>query len=122
MSRHTDALYLDHIVAACDRIRRYMAGVSLADFLSNDEKQSAVIRQLEIVGEAVGQLSDAFRRAHPDLPWARVKALRNVLIHGYADVDLHQVWVITQENVPALGGAAARLLAALTEHDPEWDR
>ncbi len=90
--------------------------------MRDEFRQSAVIRQLEIAGEAAGRLSETFREAHPAMEAREMKALRNVLIHGYADVDLHQVWVITQENVPALGGAAARLLAALTEHDPEWDR
>jgi uncharacterized protein with HEPN domain len=118
MSRHTEAIYLDHMLAACDRIGRFLKDVTLPAFLANEEKQSAVIRQLEIIGEAAGRLSPSFRVSHPQLPWQRIKDLRNVLIHGYAEVDLLQVWDITQQNVPALAAG----LRALTRGEPEWER
>jgi len=110
-------VYLDHIVVACDRIDRYLAGVSYDAFLANDEKQSAVIRQLEIIGEAAGRLSEAFRRSNTEIPWGRLKALRNVLIHAYADVNVERVWTVAREDAPVLRGVAARLLTRLPGPD-----
>ncbi len=64
--------------------------------------QSAIIRQLEIAGEAAGRLSEEFRQSHPELEARRLKALRNVLIHGYADVDLETVWDVVRHDLPSL--------------------
>jgi uncharacterized protein with HEPN domain len=61
-----------------------------------------VIRQLEIIGEATKRLSEDLRSQHAEVPWRRVAGLRDVLIHDYMGVDLAAVWVITQENLPAL--------------------
>lgn len=119
MSRHHDELYLRHMRAACDQIARYLAGVSWAAFEQNPEKQDAVIRQLEILGEAAGRLSAPFRQAHPEMPWQRIKDLRNVLIHGYAHVDLTRVWQIARDSVPALRHAVDQALRA---QDTEWNR
>jgi uncharacterized protein with HEPN domain len=112
MSRHHDDLYLRHIRAACDRVAQYLTGVSWAAFEENMEKQDAVIRQLEILGEAAGRLSDPFRQAHPEMPWQRIKDLRNVLIHGYAHVDLTRVWEIAHESVPPLRHVVDQALRA----------
>jgi uncharacterized protein with HEPN domain len=64
--------------------------------------QDAVIRNLEVIGEAVRNLSPEFRRQHPELPWRSISALRNVLIHEYFGVDLEIVWRIVQRRLPAL--------------------
>jgi len=71
-------------------------------FMSDEFRQSAVIRQLEIAGEAAGRLSQAFRQAHPAIEAREMKALRNMLIHGYAHVDLETVWDIIQNDLPRL--------------------
>ena len=64
--------------------------------------QDAVIRQLEIVGEATKHLSEDVRVRHPDVPWRRIAGLRDVLIHDYMGVDLEAVWQVTQKNIPQL--------------------
>lgn len=112
-------MYLQHIHEACKRIGRYSAGVTWAAFEANTEKQDAIIRQLEIIGEATGHLSPTFRATHRDMPWQRIKDLRNVLIHGYANVDGKRVWRIATEQVPPLRAAVEH---ALAEHQAGWDR
>ena len=112
MSDHNDALYFKHIVDACNRIGRFTEGVTWAAFVANEEKQSAVIRQLEIIGEAGGHISSAGRAAYPHIPWRALRATRNLLIHGYANVDLRRVWEIAKRQVPTLGTAVRDVLAA----------
>jgi uncharacterized protein with HEPN domain len=64
--------------------------------------QDAVIRQLEIIGEATKRLSENLRAAHPDIPWRRIAGMRDVLIHDYLGVDLNAVWEATQKDIPGL--------------------
>lgn len=75
--------------------------------------QDAVIRQLEIIGEATKNLSDGLRSAHPEIPWRRIAGLRDVLIHGYMGVDLAAVWEITQKNLPDLERRIEKVLRDL---------
>ncbi len=102
MSRHHEELYVGHIQNPIANAINWASHVTQAEFMSDEFVQSAIIRQLEIAGEAAGRLSEAFRQAHPEIEARRLKALRNVLIHGYADVDLDTVWDIVTHDLPAL--------------------
>lgn len=64
--------------------------------------QDAVLHRLEIIGEAAGQLSEAFRTSHPELPWRRIVSFRNRLAHGYFEVDFERVWKVVREEIPPL--------------------
>lgn len=97
-----DLTYLRHILDAIEKIERYVAEADYEVFSSNDMMIDAVVRELEIIGEAARNLSDAFVSAHPDIPWHRVKAMRNVLIHEYFGVNLKIVWDTCHSNVPRL--------------------
>ncbi|OLZ08665.1 DUF86 domain-containing protein [Sulfobacillus thermosulfidooxidans] len=114
MSHHQDELYLRHIREAITKAMAW--AVSREVFMSDEFRQSAVIRQLEIAGEAAGHLSQAFRHAHPAIEAREMKALRNVLIHSYADVDLETVWDIIQNDLPRLRDYLNQLDR---EQDPE---
>jgi uncharacterized protein with HEPN domain len=76
--------------------------------------QDAVIRQLEIIGEAVKRLSPELLGRCPDIPWRRIAGMRDVLIHDYMGVDLDAVWQVTQDNLPQLRGAVVELLSRNT--------
>ena len=71
-------------------------------FIASSHWQDAVIRQLEIIGEATKRLSKQFCLRHSDVPWRRIAGLRDVLIHDYMGVDISAVWEITQKNLPPL--------------------
>ena len=71
-------------------------------FIASSHWQDAVIRQLEIIGEATKRLSKQFCLRHSDVPWRRIAGLRDVLIHDYMGVDINAVWEITQKNPPPL--------------------
>ena len=86
-----DADFLDHIREAIVKIEQYMKERSDADFMGDSFLQDAVIRNLEIIGEAVTKLSDALKAAHADVPWVDISGMRNRLIHGYFAVNLQIV-------------------------------
>ena len=117
MLRHNDELYIHHIQEASRKIIQRLQGITRAAFDANEEKQDSIIRQMEIIGEAAGQVSEAFRHSHPGIDWRGMKDLRNVLIHGYADVNLDRVWRIAHTHVPELH----HQLAAL-QHKSEEER
>ena len=96
-----DQLYLKHILDAIDKVDTYVA-VGHEVFIASSHWQDAVIRQLEIIGEATKRLSKQFCSRHSDVPWRRIAGLRDVLIHDYMGVDINAVWEITQKNLPPL--------------------
>jgi uncharacterized protein with HEPN domain len=86
---------------AIRRIESYVA-VGYDSFMSATHWQDAVIRQLEVLGEATKRLSDELRARHDEVEWRRIAGLRDVLIHDYMGVDLEAVWEVTQQHVPVL--------------------
>ena len=111
-----DRVYLKHILDAIDKIESYVS-VGRETFLSTSHWQDAVIRQLEIVGEATKRLSHGLRSRYNEVPWRRVAGLRDVLIHDYMGVDLDAVWEITQGNLPRLKEYVQLILSELDESE-----
>jgi uncharacterized protein with HEPN domain len=97
----SDEIYLRHIYDAIHKIESYVA-VGRKVFLTTSHWQDAVVRQLEIIGEATKRLSGDFRSHHNQIPWRRIAGLRDVLIHDYMGVDMRRVWIITQNELPQL--------------------
>jgi uncharacterized protein with HEPN domain len=95
------AVFLRHIQDSIARIEAYTATGRRA-FLVDTMVQDAVIRNLEIIGEAVRNLPLDLRRQHPTIPWRSITALRNVLIHEYFGVDIDIVWRVVDRRLPAL--------------------
>lgn len=96
-----DRVFLQHILDAILKIESYTR-VGREEFLAATHWQDAVVRQLEIIGEASKKLSDSLRAEHDDIPWRRFCGLRDVLIHNYMGVDLNAVWEVTQASIPTL--------------------
>lgn len=106
-----DLLYLNHILSAIDRVERYLRGVDLNRFFSDTLLQDAVLRQLEIVGEASARLSDLAKSQHPDIPWNQIVGMRNRLVHAYFDVNLDICWEVARIDLPRLKNAVLNILA-----------
>ncbi len=87
-----DLLYLRHIRDAIQQVHRYLQSVSRDEFFEEEMRQDAVIRQLSIIGEAAGDLSEEFRRDYPSIPWSDIYGMRNKLVHDYFGVDLEAVF------------------------------
>jgi uncharacterized protein with HEPN domain len=103
-----DAVYLRHVLDAVDKVANYTA-VGRERFLEESMRHDAVIRQLEIIGEAVKGISPELRARNPEIPWQRLAGLRDVLIHRYARVDLDTVWEATGQ-IAALREAIGAIL------------
>ena len=94
-----DSVYLLHIYDAIVDIERYTDG-GRKDFFAEKIIQDAVIRNLEIIGEAVKNISHQTRKKNPDIPWKRIAGLRDILIHQYFSVDLETVWLVVEKRLP----------------------
>ncbi|MHC4424611.1 MAG: HepT-like ribonuclease domain-containing protein [Planctomycetota bacterium] len=97
-----DRTYLLHILEAIEKIKGYIATVDFDGFSDNDMMIDAVVRELEIIGEAARNLSGSFQDKHFEIPWYKIKAMRNVLIHEYFGVNLKVVWDTCNNDLPSL--------------------
>jgi uncharacterized protein with HEPN domain len=110
MSRRADRDLLGDILEALRRAGAYLADQSYEQFLADTKTQDAIIRTLEIVGEATKGLSPALRESHPGIPWKNMAGLRDKLIHDYFGVNIDIVWQIVRDELPPL---AVQLTAVL---------
>ena len=106
--------YLRHVLDAIRRIQEYVDGVDEQAFCNRSLIQDGVIRQLEIIGEAVKQLPDAFRERHPAIPWQDIAGTRDMLIHHYFGVNLGEVWMMVQRDIPVLKAEVAKIIQDMT--------
>ena len=113
-----DADYLEHIASRIARIERATSGVDLAGFLENEDLQAAIERYIEVIGEAAGKLSQETRNLAPDVPWGQVIGARNLIIHGYAEIEPDRIWDIVKSHVPSLRIAVGRLRQLINRNDP----
>jgi len=109
-----DIAYLKHILDAIGKIEEYLAGIEFDEFVEDGRTQDAVVRNLEIIGEASKKLSDETRRRHSEVPWALVAGTRDRLIHAYFDVDLEEVWSTVCRDIPSLKVAVEKAIAELS--------
>ena len=104
-----DRANLEDIRIAANKVRTFISRVSYEKFMEDELVQSAVIRQLEIMGEAVKRLSPVFRSDHPLIPWQQIAGLRDRLIHAYDDINNDRIWIIATQDVPDLLGKLPHL-------------
>lgn len=109
-----DRLYLIHILESLGKIEDYTRGGRDA-FMDSPMVQDAVIRNFEVIGEAVKQIPDSLKLEHPEVPWRRIAGLRDVLIHQYMSVDLDAVWAIVDGELPEFRQVVAGILARLQD-------
>jgi uncharacterized protein with HEPN domain len=108
--------YLDHIVQAIERIKRYVAADDHDGFLRDEKTQDAVIRTIGISGEAarnVERVAPEYAAAHPEIPWPVTYAMRNRVSHGYFEIDLDLVWRTVLIDLPVLESQMRTLLSTI---------
>jgi uncharacterized protein with HEPN domain len=108
-----DQLFLNHVLRAIAEIQDFTTA-GRSDFMTDSKTQSAVIRQLEIIGEAVKNLSKAMTDSEPDVPWRQIAGARDRLIHAYFNVDIDAVWSMVEQDLPSLRAHIHRISAAPT--------
>ena len=100
--KHEDSFYLLHMMDAIHSIEQYTSGKDEIQFIDDHLLQDGVIRQLEILGEAVRHLSPGLRSQYPTVPWMDIAGTRDKLIHDYFGVDIEKVWIMVQDDLPSL--------------------
>lgn len=100
--RSRDKIRLEHILQAIERINRYTKGKTFDDFIADDMMYYAVVKNIEILGEASNMLTEEFRKAHPNTPWKQVNGMRNYIVHEYFQVDNTVVWDVIKHDLSVL--------------------
>lgn len=111
---------LEHILAAINRVSRYTRGKAYEDLLADDMMYYAVVKNIEIMGEAANMLTQEFQAAHPETPWKMVKGMRNYIVHEYFQIDSAVVWDVVSRELSTL---RQQIEKYLTDTDwEEWEK
>lgn len=97
-----DFVYTDHIILCLNKIQDYTNGLEQIDFSKSELIQDAVIRNIEIIGEAAKKISSDLKSQYPEIPWKEMSGMRDKLIHDYFGVDVEVVWKTVKEDIPYL--------------------
>ena len=110
MKQNRDEIYLGDILDAIRRIEGYTTGVKKKEFIKHLMMQDAVMRQIEIIGEASNSISDEFQDKHPELPWFQMRGIRNKIVHDYRGINLQVIWDTVKNDLPALKKQVEKIL------------
>jgi len=102
MNKKDHLIFLKHILESIRSIESFSKGLSKGKFENDRLKRSAILRELEIIGEAAKNIPPSFKNKHPEVPWKEIIGTRDIIIHHYFGVDLDIVWNIINKNLPDL--------------------
>lgn len=105
-----EELYLRDVIEAADHITAFLANADFPAFRESELIRSAIVQKLAVMGEAAARLSDEMRARHCEVPWPRLVAFRNILVHAYFGIDWDVVWQAATREVPALRTQVASIL------------
>ncbi len=97
-----DIIRVRHIIDEAGEACKYVEGISFDEFVEDGKTVRAVMRSIEVIGEAASKISIEFRKEHPAVPWQKIIGMRNRLIHVYFDIDYNIIWQTVKENLPPL--------------------
>lgn len=110
MPRREWDIRIDDMIAAVDKILSYTAGMDKAAFAADERTIDAVVRNLIVIGEAAGHVPEDVVAASPQIPWARMRGMRNLAVHEYFGIDVNVLWDTVTVNVPSLPPLLRELL------------
>jgi len=111
-----NTIFLKHIIECIEQIEAYTSNVTEEIFLESKEKQDAVVRRLEIIGEAVKNLAEDFKKEYPYIPWNKAMATRNIIVHEYFGIDYSLIWSTIKQDLPELKKQVKELVEELDKN------
>ena len=109
------SIYLQDILSNIEHAETFAANLSLDEFIQNYQVNYAVVRCLEIIGEACKQIPQTMRNKYPEIPWQRIIGVRNVIVHEYAAVDIEIIWGTVKNDLPVLKNQIQQIITDLTQ-------
>ena len=103
------AVFLEHILESIDLIEKYTEGVTEEIFLNSPQVHDAVIRRIEIIGEAIKNIPSEIKDAHSDIPWRAISGMRDILVHEYFGIDLKLTWRVVLQKIPDLKARISKI-------------
>ena len=113
--KRDEAVYLLDMLLAAQDVEEFAAGLTFYQFKKSRLHQNAVLKSLEIIGEAATHITEETRLTHAEIPWQKIMCMRNHLAHGYFQVDLERMWNTTQRDIPSLIPTLEQFMPPKTE-------
>ncbi|MBU4332309.1 DUF86 domain-containing protein [Patescibacteria group bacterium] len=103
-------IFIEDIKESIEKIEKYTNRMAKKDFLRDDKAQDSVMKRIEVIGEAVNNIPQEFRKKYHQIPWKDIVGMRNILIHEYFEINLERVWETVEEDLPILKKEILKIL------------
>ncbi len=115
-------LFLDDIKISCQKVLRYTSEMGYEQFINDEKTYDAVVRNLEVIGEAAKKVPDEVRERYPDIEWKKISGFRDIAIHEYYNMDEEILWDVVKNRIPELLEQVTEILTEVDKEEPEDEK